>query len=136
METAETYPYHEPYDPWDWVCHYDESKVVAHIKGFAYATRDGNETQMQVESAAHGPLSICVATDGWQSYSGGVMKRGCGSDVDHCVQIVGWDSTSQGVPYWIVRNSWAADWGINGYIYIERNEDECQISGEATYVIV
>ena len=31
---------------------------------------------------------------------------------------------SSGEDYWLVRNSWGADWGENGYIRILRSEDE------------
>ena len=37
---------------------------------------------------------------------------------DHCVMAVGYNSTAP-KPYWIVRNSWASTWGMQGYIYLE-----------------
>jgi hypothetical protein len=50
-----------------------------------------------------------VATNGWQNYVSGVMKSGCGgvNDVDHCVQVVGYNNQATD-PYWIVRNSVSA----------------------------
>jgi len=39
----------------------------------------------------------------------------------HAVEIVGWGEDSVGkdtVPYWIVKNSWGADWGDSGYFWI------------------
>jgi C1A family cysteine protease len=115
-------------------CKYNQAYVVAHITGFKYATQSMNETEMQVATIAHGPLSICVDAETWQDYTGGIVKSGCGTDLDHCVQIVGFNVGGQGTPYWTVRNSWNTDWGINGYIYVERNQDECGIAMEATYV--
>ena len=47
-----------------------------------------------------GPLSVCVATGGWFLYKGGIMTaHTCGTDVDHCVQLVGLNIKQK---YWIV----------------------------------
>ena len=83
---------------------------------------------MQATVAGTSPLSICLdATDAWDrcvslligsqanmclltvfslcSYTGGVMTASeCGKLLNHCVQIVGYNTTAS-TPYWIVRNS-------------------------------
>jgi len=40
------------------------------------------------------------------------------------VQIVGYDTTGP-VPYYIVRNSWGKDFGIDGYIHIAMGRNLC-----------
>jgi len=71
---------------------------------------------------AHGPLSIGVdAMDGWQTYHSGVKTQCSGSQIDHGVAIVGFGT--QGVDYWIVRNSWGLGWGESGYIRLKRGVD-------------
>jgi len=59
----------------------------------------------------------------------------CGKNIDHCVQLIGYDSTAA-VPYWIVRNSWGTGWGISGYIQLEMNKDTCAMSQEVTTAVV
>jgi len=135
LETSAKYPYTSGGGD-DGTCLFDSGSVVARISGFQYATTTGNETQMQVAMIPNGPLSICVDASTWQNYQGGVITSGCGDDLDHCVQIVGWGTTSDNIPYWIIRNSWGTDWGINGYVWVERGLDECGVSDEATYVTI
>jgi len=135
METDKAYPYTSGNGD-SGTCIYDQSQVVVHISGFKYATTTGNETAMQAAMMTQGPLSVCVDAETWQNYQSGVITHGCGDSLDHCVQIVGWASTSTSVPYWIVRNSWGTDWGLNGFLWVERNKDECGISDEATYVTI
>jgi hypothetical protein len=46
------------------------------------------------------------------------------------VTIVGY-SEDYGYKYWIVRNSWADDWGDHGYAYVMRGANKCGIETEA-----
>lgn len=39
----------------------------------------------------------------------------------HFVLIVGW-GVSNGINYWIVKNSWGTGWGQDGYFYIKMND--------------
>jgi len=39
----------------------------------------------------------------------GAMMRG------HAVKIIGW-GMEKDVPYWLITNSWNADWGDNGML--------------------
>jgi hypothetical protein len=44
----------------------------------------------------------------------------------HAIEIVGWGEEDD-MKYWIVKNSWGTEWGINGYFYIKRGVDMCEI---------
>ncbi len=100
-----------------------------------------NMTLLAQNIASHGPASICVNANTWTNYQGGgaVMTTAqCGGfaydDLDHCVQLTGFNAEAN-PPYWIVRNSWATDWGNNGYIYLQFDDtNPCGIANEATFV--
>lgn len=44
----------------------------------------------------------------------------------HAVRILGW-GVDAGTDYWIVANSWGADWGENGYFRMVRGKNNCGI---------
>jgi len=125
-----------PYTAHDGACHFEKSKVAATIKGFKFITKSGDETAMQQGLFEVGPLSICVDATTWQDYRGGVISHNCGTKLDHCVQLMGWNSESAGQEYWIVRNSWGVSWGLQGYLYVEKGKDLCGIAKEATSSII
>ncbi|KAL5096868.1 hypothetical protein RYX36_001195, partial [Vicia faba] len=76
-------------------------------------------------AVADQPISVgfCVTKD--FEYHTGEIYEGphCSDDpekVNHSMLIVGYDSLD-GEDYWIIKNSWGINWGINGYAYVKRN---------------
>jgi len=127
IETDSAYPY-TSYQGVTGSCHSDASKYVAKITG--YKTLSG-ESNMATYMQSTGPLSVCVDASSWNSYTGGIMKT-CGKSVDHCVQAVGVDASSNG--YWKVRNSWGTGWGESGFIRLAYGQNTCAITSDPTYV--
>jgi len=122
-----------PYTAEDGTCAFKSADVVAKITGYKYAT-SGDEDTMKDNLASWAPLSICVDARYWQDYTSGVMTEWqCDwiVQLDHCVQAVGYDLTAS-TPFWIVRNSWGADWGENGYIRLQYGANTCGLTQEST----
>jgi len=101
-----------------------------------------NEEALAAALAKYGPLSICINSgDGqsgdWEKYNGGILKGSCKAKanlIDHCVQLVGYDKTAS-EPYWKIRNSWATDFGEQGFIRIPYgNGNECCVGCEAVII--
>jgi len=110
-------------------CQFDASNVGAKINNFTWAIplcTDSCDNQPVDDLRSHltnvGPFAICVYAQTWQDYQGGSTPFDDASCVhaynqlDHCVQLVGYDQNQK---YWIVRNSWNTNWGNDGYIYID-----------------
>ena len=66
-------------------------------------------------------VGIDASTREFQFYRGGVFTGDCGSNIDHGVLAVGFGKSDDGIDFWKVKNSWGVDWGMNGYILIEKN---------------
>jgi len=78
-----------------------------------------NNFDSLLNAVAVRPVSVSVEADQsvWQLYKGGVVTGSCGTNLDHAVNIVGYNTTAN-PQYWIVRNSWGTWWGESGYIRI------------------
>jgi len=125
-----------PYTAQDGNCNFQQNEVAVSISSWQYATKDQDEGQMQTNMVAWGPLSICVDAEPWQDYTSGVMMASdCGTSLDHCVQLVGYDMTAA-TPFWSVRNSWGADWGESGYIRLQYGQNTCGVAQEVTSAVI
>jgi len=78
----------------------------------------------------HGPVeaSFTVYAD-FPTYKSGVYHHTTGSALGgHAIKIVGWGNEA-GSDYWLIANSWNADWGLKGFFKIKRGSNECGIEG-------
>lgn len=136
IDTAAGYPTQGPVG----VCHYDPKHIGATCTGYRVLPR-GSEWDLQVAIANVGPISayIDASHSSFQLYSSGVYDEpACSSTpvLDHTVLIVGY-GTYSGQDYWLVKNSWGREWGMDGYIKMSRNKNnQCGIASNALYPLV
>merc|ERR1712023_625241 len=103
-----------PYTARDGSC--KSSYTTAIPRGGVTGYKDVSSSTSALQSALNQqPVSVAIQADQsvFQRYSGGVITSGCGSNLDHGVTAVGYTSD-----YFIVKNSWGASWGNQGYVYI------------------
>jgi len=97
---------------------------VAGITG--YETLPANDADALAEAVATlGPISVSVDASKWNMYAGGIFDdcNKTNPDINHAVQLVGYGAEN-GTKYWLVRNSWGAFWGEDGYIRLKRHDVE------------
>merc|ERR1719348_2525837 len=107
------------------------AKITGH-----YFERDGSEEELKRLVFQNGAAIACLYSKGanFNAYSGGIFD-GCSSfdQTDHCVAVVGY-GTEEGVDYWLIKNSWGADWGEKGYLRLQRGVGMCGIGKRYAYV--
>merc|ERR1712232_878785 len=143
LDTAKDYPDKSHVSGNTGKCQWDKKGAVK-VTGYKYAVpeckrgkcKNQDEDGLAAALAAKGPISICVNAggNGWQVYKKGIFSKKCSgaaADWDHCVQLVGYDKSGP-VPYWIVRNSWNTDWGIDGYMHLKMGSNLCGVADDAT----
>nr|AKZ42344.1 cathepsin B preproprotein [Castor fiber] len=99
--------------------------------GYTSYSVSSDEKEIMAEIYKNGPVegAFTVFSD-FLMYKSGVYKHVAGDMMGgHAIRILGWGK-EDGVPYWLVANSWNTDWGDKGFFKIVRGEDHCGIESE------
>jgi len=139
VNTEEEYPYVGE----DESCKMNNQTLQAPAKNYTCVGTD--EGQIAAFLVATGPLSVALNADLVEDYTSGIIDPWFPSEecdpttLDHAVLIVGYgvdDTFGFDTPYWIVKNSWGADWGENGYFRMYRGDGCCGINNAVTCIVM
>jgi C1A family cysteine protease len=133
QESAASYPYTSGTTTQSGSCKSNAKLVqedVTSALGYMISSSPSQEANM-LKQIEVGPMSVTVDAELWQTYTGGIItsSSGCGTSIDHAVQAVGYNAPGN---YWIVRNSWGANFGEAGNVYVQYGANVCGITSQAT----
>lgn len=76
-----------------------------------------NEPLMRQTMAQFTPMAVAIDASNLPRYTNGIISTNCATNqLNHGVVLVGMSySTTLKKNYWIVKNSWGANWGLDGY---------------------
>lgn len=125
-----------PYTGFDGDCVYKPELAAAFVKNVVNITAN-DEMGMVDAVGTRNPVSFAFeVTSDFTFYSKGVYTstkcHKTADKVNHAVLAVGYGQEKDS-PYWIVKNSWGADWGINGYFLIERGKNMCGLAACSSF---
>jgi C1A family cysteine protease len=98
---------------------------VDHTRVQSFVDVDNTEEAL-MEALLMQPVSVAIEADkkSFQFYKSGVYDDPeCGNNLDHGVAAVGYGTDEDGKDYFMVRNSWGATWGNEGYIMMGRQSE-------------
>lgn len=109
-------------------CKYVQDMSILRTEGspaFVAISEDPNAIMNAIYN--YGPVAVCIGVDlGFQSYQKtndiniwGSNPLGNNPPYNHAVVVIGWGS-SNGNPYWIIKNSWGSSFGYDGYMYVSK----------------
>ncbi|XP_063055370.1 cathepsin S-like [Engraulis encrasicolus] len=119
-------------------CNYRPEQRAANCSSFGFVPEDSEEA-LKEAVANIGPVSVAI--DATRPHfiffrSGVYNDPSCTQKVNHGVLAVGY-GTMDGQDYWLVKNSWGAGFGDQGYIRMARNKNnQCGIAKYACYPLM
>ncbi|CAH8330213.1 unnamed protein product [Eruca vesicaria subsp. sativa] len=120
-------------------CRADDSKPDIDVRYSSTSQRDPEDSLKQAVETV-GPVSILLeVVNSFRFYKSGVYTTSdCGNlteELNHAGLAVGY-AIENGVPYWIIKNSWGEEWGDKGYFKIEMGKNMCGVASMGMYTFL
>ena len=112
-------------------CAFTKDKAVMGVAGRTLLPKR-DETKLKETLAKFGPISIGIHANSMLIHykSGILIDKTCSSGrigINHGVLLVGYGTDPEHGNYWIIKNSWDADWGEVGHFRMKRGVNMCGV---------
>jgi len=118
----------------DGTCKFATTKAAVQVSSYVFA-KSQDEEDIKNFLYSTGPLAIALNADTLQFYDGGIIDADASEcdpqGINHGVTLVGYGSEN-GKDFWIVKNSWGANWGEQGFFRMARGKGTCGVN---SYVV-
>ncbi|KRY42887.1 Cathepsin B [Trichinella spiralis] len=90
-----------------------------------------NQYEIMNEIYTHGPVVAgFIVYEDFTYYISGIYQQTTYVAMGgHAIRIIGWGEEN-GIPYWLIANSWNTTFGEKGFFRIRRGTNECRIESE------
>eukprot|EP00873_Tetraselmis_striata_P019196 jgi/Tetstr1/439460/TSEL_027893.t1 len=145
IQTEEEYPYEGIGNK----CRVDNAtESPVKLKEWVQVNARGNPDLLKEALLFYGPMTVALDAKpkDLYFYKEGIFHspecKTAADTLDHVVIVSGYGRSPEGVDYWIVKNTWSANWGQDGYVYIaidppQKDGDvnnDCGIGTQAIFV--
>ncbi|XP_042542796.1 procathepsin L-like [Dipodomys spectabilis] len=138
LDSEESYPYEAKNGP----CRYKPENSAANVTG--YVILPPSEQALMRAVATVGPIATGFhsAHSSFKYYRGGIhYNPTCPKYLTHGVVVVGYgyegEEETENNKYWLIKNSYGTNWGINGYAKVARDRNNhCGIASFSLYPTV
>lgn len=132
IQTDTSYPYITKRNS----CRYDPTKAVVRVQKFIRGSKDEEELKKLLYTV--GPVTVTMNASLLKDYKRGIYSPNqCDPNIsNHVVVLIGYGTTSNGVPFWTVKNSWSSRWGEAGFFRIPRGSGACGINRYAVTAVL
>ncbi|CAL9119266.1 unnamed protein product [Musa textilis] len=135
ITTEENYPYDPDQKTCDAIKEMDQAAYIT-----AYENVPANNEKLLMNAVANQPVSVSIVSNEFHFYTGGIFDYPCGTNLNHEVTLVGYDTADNRDSYWIAKNSWGKAWGEDGYIRLNKDvpekEGQCGLAMRAAYPVI
>ena len=134
VNTQVTYPYVSKDEEGEYK---KQEKVVTTVENEVNITSEATYALLHAVSTV-GPISVAIDATELQDYKSGIFSSTtCSSKfLNHGLLVVGYGVTTTEQKYYIIKSSWDTTWGMDGYVYWDRDiPNMCGIATRASYPV-
>ncbi|XKL65369.1 hypothetical protein PGB90_008789 [Kerria lacca] len=120
-------------------CHIRNVSTIAPVTGWVDVPQNDSNA-LKVALLKQGPIFVAIDSShrSFSYYSNGIYyEPSCGNgenNLTHAVLLVGYGKLD-GKDYWLIKNSWSATWGLDGYILMSQENNNCGVATTPSYAL-